>query len=277
MILALHPNTKKILKRLLPITLPMAISGFFFNAATMEVASSGREVPPATKVRPIIDSLTPRLRAIPVAPSTNNCPPYISAARPPMIYRVDFHQGSDLISSSSAECSAGCALSVIGLEGPEEAIANVYPIKMAKKQSNNRPSTLFRMFSDALSRKTSLAQTSKMIEESMQSGISFLSVLRVMTIGANRAVQPTIINVLKILLPTTLPIAMSALPLRAEETLTVSSGAEVPNATIVSPITIGGIRKRLATEAEPSVNPLAPRRMRISPPIRNNIFIAFSV
>lgn len=122
-ILALHPNTKKILKRLLPITLPMAISGFFFNAATMEVASSGREVPPATKVRPIIDSLTPRLRAIPVAPSTNNCPPYISAARPPMIYRVDFHQGSDLISSSSAECSAGCALSVIGLEGPEEAIA----------------------------------------------------------------------------------------------------------------------------------------------------------
>ena len=63
----------------------------------------------------------------------------------------------------------------------------------------------------------------------------------------------------------------------AEETLTVSSGAEVPNATIVSPITIGGIRKRLATEAEPSVNPLAPRRMRISPPIRNNIFIAFSV
>ena len=43
-ILALHPNTKKILKRLLPITLPMAISGFFFNAATMEVASSGREV-----------------------------------------------------------------------------------------------------------------------------------------------------------------------------------------------------------------------------------------
>lgn len=37
---ALHPNTKKILNRLLPMTLPMAISGFFFKAATMEVASS---------------------------------------------------------------------------------------------------------------------------------------------------------------------------------------------------------------------------------------------
>ena len=112
---------------------------------------------------------------------------------------------------------------------------------------------------------TSLAQISKTIEESMQSGISFLSVLRVMTIGANNAVQPTIINVLKMLLPTTLPMAISALPLRAEDTLTVSSGAEVPNATMVSPITMGGMRKRLATEAAPSVNPLAPRRMRINP------------
>ena len=97
-------------------------------------------------------------------------------------------------------------------------------MKMTKKQSNNKPSILFRIFSGALSRNTSLAQISKTIEESMQSGISFLSVLRVMTIGANKAVQPTIINVLKMLLPTTLPMAISALPLRAEDTLTVSSG-----------------------------------------------------
>ena len=75
---ALHPNTKKILNRLLPMTLPMAISGFFFKAATMEVASSGREVPPATSVSPITDSLTPRLRAMLLAPSTNHCPPKIS-------------------------------------------------------------------------------------------------------------------------------------------------------------------------------------------------------
>ena len=53
----------------------IAISGFFFNAATTEVANSGREVPPATKVKPIIDSLTPSPRAIPEAPSTKNCPP----------------------------------------------------------------------------------------------------------------------------------------------------------------------------------------------------------
>ena len=56
---ALHPSTKKMLNRLLPITFPIAISGFFFKAATMEVASSGRDVPPATRVSPMTDSLLP--------------------------------------------------------------------------------------------------------------------------------------------------------------------------------------------------------------------------
>lgn len=80
---ALHPSTKNTLNRLLPTTLPMAISGFFFKAATMDVASSGRDVPPATSVSPITDSLTPRLRAMPLAPSTKKLPPAISAqARP---------------------------------------------------------------------------------------------------------------------------------------------------------------------------------------------------
>ena len=49
---ALHPNTKNTLNKLLPTTLPMAISGFFFKAATMDVASSGSDVPPATNVSP---------------------------------------------------------------------------------------------------------------------------------------------------------------------------------------------------------------------------------
>ena len=46
------------------------------------------------------------------------------------------------------------------------------------------------------------------------------------------------------MLPTTLPMAMSALPFRAEDMLTVSSGAEVPKATMVSPMTMDGIWKR---------------------------------
>ena len=71
----------------------------------------------------------------------------------------------------------------------------------------------------------------------MQSGISLLNVPLVTLIGTIAAVQPTIISVLKILLPTTFPIAMSALPFSAETTLTVNSGADVPKATIVNPIT----------------------------------------
>ena len=71
---ALAPNTKKTLNRLEPITLPMAISGFFFKAATTEVANSGSEVPMATSVKPIIDSPTPSERAISLDPSTNRRP-----------------------------------------------------------------------------------------------------------------------------------------------------------------------------------------------------------
>ena len=92
---------------------------------------------------------------------------------------------------------------------------------MVKKHSSNRPSVMLSMFSPLLSSKTSLAQISRAKDERMQRGISRFSVLRVMAIGAKRAVQPTIIRVLNVLLPTTLPMAMSALPFRAEDMLTV--------------------------------------------------------
>ncbi len=77
-----HPNMKNELKMLLPITLPIAMPGFFLNAAVREVASSGNDVPTATIVSPTIDSLTPILKAMPLAPSTKNCPPKINPAKP---------------------------------------------------------------------------------------------------------------------------------------------------------------------------------------------------
>lgn len=49
--MALIDKIKNTLKILDPITLPKAISEFFLNAATAEVANSGREVPKATIVR----------------------------------------------------------------------------------------------------------------------------------------------------------------------------------------------------------------------------------
>ena len=97
-----QPSTKKMLKRLLPTTLPMAISGFFFRAATMLVANSGSEVPPATMVKPMTASLTPSPRAMPLAPLTNPLPPSTKAARPPTIKRVDFQRGMGRICTSSS-------------------------------------------------------------------------------------------------------------------------------------------------------------------------------
>lgn len=47
------PSTNKMLNMFEPITLPIAISLSPFLAATIEVTSSGRDVPIATIVRPI--------------------------------------------------------------------------------------------------------------------------------------------------------------------------------------------------------------------------------
>ena len=57
-----------------------------------------------------------------------------------------------------------------------------------------------------------------------------------------------------ILLPTTFPIVISALPRSAAEILTAASGMLVPMATIVSPMTICGIPNLFAMPAEPSAN-----------------------
>jgi len=100
---ALVPTTRKILNRLEPITFPIAISGFFFKAATTEVANSGKEVPAATNVMAITDSLTPKLRAIPEAPSTKNCPPYTKPTNPNTINKTLFQSGIDFISTSFSD------------------------------------------------------------------------------------------------------------------------------------------------------------------------------
>ena len=78
-------------------------------------------------------------------------------------------------------------------------------------------------------------------EASTAKGISRLTVIRKIAIGATIAVHPTMRSVLKILLPTTFPTAKSGVPLMADSKLTKNSGIEVPAATIVNPMTICGI------------------------------------
>ena len=121
-------------------------------------------------------------------------------------------------------------------------------------------------------------------EASTTNGISLLNVPSPTLIGSTIAVTPTIINTLNTLLPTTLPMAMSALPPNDAIVLMTNSGAEVPNATMVRPITRSEILKRFATAAAPSVSALAPSKINAKPPTRKSVssifyndFLFFSV
>ena len=94
------PSTIRMLKILEPIALPSAISTSFFLAATIEVTSSGREVPMETMVSPIRVWLIPRSPAILAAASTVTSPPTAMATAPPTMNTILFGTESSLISSS---------------------------------------------------------------------------------------------------------------------------------------------------------------------------------
>ncbi|MCY1441001.1 hypothetical protein D9M71_572980 [compost metagenome] len=82
---AVKPSTPRRLNRLLPITLPTAISRSPRIAAINEVASSGSEVLTATMVRPMIRSDKPRSVATATAAPSSKCPAYTSIASPATI------------------------------------------------------------------------------------------------------------------------------------------------------------------------------------------------
>jgi len=91
LITALNHNIQNILKILLQIIFHIAISDFFFIAATTHVASSGKEVPTATIVSHITISLIPNIFAICIAPSTIHCQPKVSQINQKIINKTDFH------------------------------------------------------------------------------------------------------------------------------------------------------------------------------------------
>ena len=67
---ALTPSTSRMLNKLDPIAFPTARSEFFFNAAKIDVTSSGNEVAAAIIVRPTIDWDNPKSAVIWSAPLT---------------------------------------------------------------------------------------------------------------------------------------------------------------------------------------------------------------
>lgn len=82
-----------------------------------------------------------------------------------------------------------------------------------------------------------------------------------------------------ILLPTTFPKPTSFVPSIAEKTLTINSGVEVPNATMVKPITICEIFSFEASDEEPPTRASAPfinkKKQTINKMIEKNIIINF--
>ena len=72
-------------------------------------------------------------------------------------------------------------------------------------------------------------------------------------------------STLKILLPTTLPSAISTWPDQADCTDTAISGALVPKATTVRPTTSGEMPKEIASFEAPRTSSSAPTTRAISP------------
>lgn len=94
------PSTINMLNTLEPMAFPSAISTSFFLAATIDVTSSGSDVPIETIVSPINVWLMPRSLAIRDAASTVTSPPTAIAIAPPMINRMLAGTETSLISSS---------------------------------------------------------------------------------------------------------------------------------------------------------------------------------
>ena len=79
-----------------------------------------------------------------------------------------------------------------------------------------------------------------------------------MPAGATTEASPSTLRMLKILLPTTFPTAMSRSPRKAATTEVATSGSEVPAATIVSPMISSETPKCLAICTAPSTRNFEP-------------------
>ena len=90
-IVALMPRISRMMAMFDPMTLPSAISALPLSSDTTDEASSGSDVPPATSVMAMTDSLIPSVRAIAVALFRNISPPKISPASPPAIITPASH------------------------------------------------------------------------------------------------------------------------------------------------------------------------------------------
>ena len=118
---------------------------------------------------------------------------------------------------------------------------------------------------------TSSSNIISAVDISSSKGSSFETVSLLTLIGRIMAAMPISRRALMILLPRTLPTKISVLPLISEEKETASSGAPVPNATIVRPISSLLTLKFDAIEEDPSTKKSAPLISKMNPAIRSSV------
>jgi len=234
------PNMQRILKIFEPMTFPIEMSASFLIAATTDVANSGRLVPRAMIVNPIIKSEAPKILAMVMALFKNKWAPKTRIDKPPMINAMSNH-GFLVVVVSNFSSDFSFFANLI-----TKKLYIMIPMKSIK------PSSLVMSFPI----RTIITRIKVMLIIII---ISILTTLRLILIGLIRAEIPSIKAMLQILEPTTLPNAMAGLCRIAAETLTTNSGALVPKPTIVNPTTRGAIPLRKATDAEPFTKPSAPK------------------
>ena len=100
-------------------------------------------------------------------------------------------------------------------------------------------------------------------------GISYLTVVFATAIVVITDAKPKMMKMLRMLLPTTFPTVISTFPFKAAVRLTAASGALVPMATIVRPITSCGIPNLSASPDAPSTKKSAPFTNKINPTTSN--------
>ena len=120
-----------------------------------------------------------------------------------------------------------------------------------------------------LASEVSRKSTTRAVEISKRIGSSFLTVSLLTLIGQIRAATPISNSTLMILLPITLPSSISVEPEASELIDTASSGALVPKATTVRPMSVLLTLKLVAIEDAPDTSQSAPL-IRMTKPIISN-------
>ena len=235
-----------------PITLPTTISFFLFKIAEIVAASSGKLVPIAIIVRPIISSDTFRMRAISFACKTAYRDPSMRHNNPINKKRTIFNEPSSANGISSS------------VANPLDL--NLYVMNIKIKKTNKRrilsKYEILRSFNEI---PNTIAERANAINWTEEVLIGFAA--------SPMHETPNISAILEIFDPITAPRASSSVLLKTEEIPTNISGADVPSATIVNPI-VNSLRPNLfATNAELSTNLSAPQTKTVIEITKPNKFI----